>query len=104
MRGDQNAVLLGIARERTQTAESGGAGANGDVSSTRGGGLAEESSDGGWIGGLFGSRDALDAVGAVGDAPFLDEAAEGVVRDESVVRQRSACDWTCRVVVSCGDP
>lgn len=37
--------------------------------------------------GYLGGGDALDAEGAVGDAPLLDHAAEGVVGDEAAVRR-----------------
>ena len=73
------------------------------MSSRRRGGLAEESANGGGVSWLFGCGDTLDAVGAVSDAPFLDETAESVVRDECEVGQRSACDWT-RGVVTGGYP
>ena len=46
----------------------------------------------------LGRGDALDAAGAVGDAPVLDDAADGVVGDEVLVAERRVGDATGKVV------
>lgn len=51
---------------------------------------------------LLRSRDPLDPEGTIGDAPFLDEATESVVRDEREVRQWGPGDRASGVTG--GDP
>lgn len=71
MGGHDEAVLVGVPGERPELAERRERGA-----------LGEEGADEVGVGWLLRGGDALDAEGAVGDAPVLDEAAKGVVGDE----------------------
>lgn len=97
--GNQGAVLVGVASERSesrQSRESGG----GKCRSRRS--LVEQGANEGGVGWLLRSGDSLDAERAVGDAPVLDEAAEGVVGDESEVGEWGSGDGAGSVAG--GDP